>query len=186
MKKLVTVISIICVLIICGVTLILTGVIDIGKLFEHKEEQPGMGKSIVWLECMNSYICLDRDSNVTATLQEPPEGMMKVSGINIEQMVIGSKAIVDNPKGLEYALVIADNLEEVGISDVGEIFISSDNEAICYIGNIRILFGYEEGIAKKIEDLKKFYKDLEGLSGTLDMKIVDKKNMGYTFKKNEE
>ena len=184
MKKKVTIISIICVFIIAGAVLVLTGVIDIGG---NKEESVQTdSKAVCWLEYMGNAVLLDKDAQVISTSSQEPENLMKISGIDVTRLVLGEKLEVSDEESLEYGMTIAVKLAGVGIPDVGEVFIASDRTATVYLRSIKILLGDSDGLTEKLEALRKFYDKVIDLDGTLDMQEVDKNNMGYTFQKNEQ
>lgn len=209
MKKTITVISIICVLIIAGGVLILTGVIDISSLFgkgspgsqissesQTAEDETGLTQTnasdvsdssdqsgaVIWIEYMDTCVLVDKDGKVIGTSSLSPEGVMKLSGIGITKMVRGSRLEVDDQEAYDYGLDLTVKLAAVGIPDKGEVFISSDHSAIVYLKNIKILFGKNSDLLEKLEALRKFYNKVITLEGTLDMQELSRNKMGYTFR----
>lgn len=209
MKKAVTVISIICVVIIAAVVLVLTGVIDVKEIYGEisgnktaqaeslsasdesaAAETDGTEKNAVqtaaaaWISYMDTCVLVDKNGVITGTTETAPENIMKLSGVDITRMVIGDPVEVSDPEAFEYGMLVANKLAAVGISDKGEVYISSDGSANLYIKNVKILLGKNENLLEKIEALRKFYNKVIDLDGTLDMQELDRNNMGYTFKVN--
>ena len=182
MRKLITVIAIICVLITAGAVLWFTGVIKIGS---KADEETVSSKSVAAMEYMGSYVILDNQAVVTATLEELPENIPVITGLEITTMISGEEIHVENAEGLSYALEVVKNLRTVGIDDIEEIFVSSDNDVTLYVKDVKILLGQNVQTSKKLEDLKNFYSQVLEYSGTLDMQEADTSNKGYTFKKSE-
>ena len=204
MKKTVTIISILCVVIIAVGVLMLTGVIDVKELFgksglnvqtqtvpetgtetgDGQETSAARGDAVAWISYMDTCVLVDKNGIITGTNENKPEGLMELSGIDIKTMIIGEPVEVEDPESFEYGLLIANKLAAVGIPDTGEIFISADKSASVYLKNIKILLGKNEDVVEKLEALRKFYNKVIELEGTLDMQELDRNNMGYTFRLN--
>ena len=187
MKKPVVIISIICVLIIAGGILVLTGVIDLKGLFGGKSkeaESAEVKEAEVWISYMDSCVLLDKYGTVIGTTMEAPEDVMQLTGVYITRMIKGDPVEVDDKEAFDYGLLVTNKLAAVGIPDKGEVFISEDHSAIVYLKNIKILLGKEDDLLEKLEALRKFYKYVIEYDGTLDMQELDRNKMGYTFKVN--
>lgn len=209
MKKAVTVISIICVVIIAAVVLVLTGVIDVKEIYgkisgnktaqaeslsasdesaaaetDETEKNAVQTAAAAWISYMDTCVLVDKNGVITGTTETAPENIMKLSGVDITRMVIGDPVEVSDPEAFEYGMLVANKLAAVGISDKGEVYISSDGSANLYIKNVKILLGKNENLLEKLEALRKFYNKVIDLDGTLDMQELDRNNMGYTFKVN--
>lgn len=202
MKKTVTIISILCVVIITAGALVLTGVIDVkgllGKLGKNKQTLPettaaadespettaALSDAVVWISYMDTCVILDKNGIITGTSENEPHDLMELSGINIKKMVIGEPVEVEDPESFEFGLLVTNKLAAVGIPDKGEVFISADKSAVVYLKNIKILLGKNEDIVEKLEALRKFYNKVIDLDGVLDMQELDRNNMGYTFRVN--
>ncbi|MGI6072693.1 MAG: hypothetical protein ACOX75_06790 [Lachnospiraceae bacterium] len=182
MKKTVTIISIICVIIIAAAVLFLTGTISVEA--RGKEENDSL-PPLAYVLYMDAFVEIDRDGVALSMSPIRPEGMAEISGISFGHIVVGKKPVADDEKKLEYALSVAAELKNVGIDEIGEIFATSGGTIIMYMDNVKIDLGENRKTAEKIEDLKSFTHELKGLSGTLNMREADTNDMGYTFKKSK-
>ena len=64
-----------------------------------------------------------------------------------------------------------------------KIYISDNKEVTLYIEQIKVELGTGEDMNDKIRSLNDMLPNLQGLSGTLDIKKYNTNNDGYTFKK---
>ena len=177
-KKLLIIIPVIAVLIIAACVLVLTGVIRL----PHKQEVAPT-KPVAYLEYMNSYMLIDKDMKVTGSEQEVPEGLPKVTGLNFDQIIVGSTLEVTNKEAAKYAMKLVDCIHKNSM-DIAEVYVSLDLSATMYVGNIKILMGQDVSTEEKMHDLRDFYEDVKVLNGVLDMQELSKNNLGYSFKTN--
>ena len=68
--------------------------------------------------------------------------------------------------------------------EIAEVYVSADQTATMYVGDIKILMGVDESTEEKMHDLRDFFDDVKGLNGVLDMQELSKNNLGYSFKTN--
>ena len=177
-KKLLIIIPVIAVLVITAGVLMLTGVIRL----PHKQEAAPT-KPVAYLEYMNSYMLIDKDMKVTGSEQEVPEGLPKVTGLNFDQIIVGSTLEVTNKEAAKYAMKLVDCIHKNSM-DIAEVYVSLDLSATMYVGNIKILMGQDVSTEEKMHDLRDFYEDVKVLNGVLDMQELSKNNLGYSFKTN--
>lgn len=177
-KKLLIIIPVIAVLVIAACVLVLTGVIRL----PHKQEAAPT-KPVAYLEYMNSYMLIDKDMKVTGSEQEVPEGLPKVTGLNFDQIIVGSTLEVTNKEAAKYAMKLVDCIHKNSM-DIAEVYVSLDLSATMYVGNIKILMGQDVSTEEKMHDLRDFYEDVKVLNGVLDMQELSKNNLGYSFKTN--
>lgn len=182
MKKAVTIISIIAVLIIAAVVLALTGNIDLSFFNGSKNAETVNASACI--SYMNTYVLIEDKGKAIATSEDQPDDIPLISGVDLKTMVIGEVVEPDDARSFSYAENVVRELKKAGISGVGEIFVSSDHEITLYLkdADIRILIGKEEKTAEKFGALVNFYDKLKEYSGTLNLQEVSD---GYTLKLND-
>lgn len=178
-KKLLIIIPVIAVLVIAACVLVLTGVIRL----PHKQETAAPTQPVAYLEYMNSYMLIDKDMKVTGSEQVVPEGLPKVTGLNFEQIIVGSTLEATNKEAAKYTMKLVDCIHKNSL-DIAEVYVSLDLSATMYVGNIKILMGQDVSTEEKLHDLRDFYEDVKVLNGVLDMQELSKNNLGYSFKTN--
>ena len=182
MKKIVIlIISIIALCVIAGGVLILTGVIHL----PWKQEAETKPEPVLCVEYMNSFMLVDESGVVTGNSSEKPEGIPVVNGISFSEIVVGEQLKPAEEAEYAYARKVIETLKKNDLS-ADEVYISSELEATVYMGEIRILLGPDKQTDEKLRDLRDFYEDTEGLSGTLDMQEVSHNNLGYSLKPDKE
>ena len=179
MKKAVTVISIICVLIIAGVILVLTGVIDLTAENQKQTEEKAASSYIEYTE---SYILLSDDGTALQLVSERPEGIPQISGINVKQMLIGEVLKVTDEENFNFALSVVRDLNENEISGIYEIYVNRENEIVMYVESIKIILGRQEKSGERIKKLADLYDQLLVYKGTLDISELSETNQDITLK----
>lgn len=183
MKKTVTIISIIVILIIAAAALVFTGVIDIS--FLKKTETEVVEDPSACVNYMNTYVLINDQGRVLKTTEDQPQDVTQISGIGLKTMIVGEVIETSNARGFSYAMNVIRELKKNAIRDIGEVFVSSENEITLYMrdADIKILIGKEDKTSEKFGALVNFYESLKAYSGTLNMREVSN---GYTLKLNEE
>ena len=174
------IIAAVAVLVIAACTLVLTGVI---KIKWKKDASPALSKPVAYIEYMHSFMLLDKDLNVTGSTTAAPTDIPKVTGLSFDKIVIGSHLDVKNPETAKYAMKLVDCIHKSSL-EIAEVYVSADQTATMYVGDIKILMGVDESTEEKIHDLRDFFDDVKGLNGVLDMQELSKNNLGYSFKTN--
>lgn len=187
-RKLVTIISILCGVVIIGAALLLTGVIElpfaeiklpfgieIGKPAEKEEPY-------ICISYMDGYVSLNRKDMVISTSQEAPQGVPVIDGIELNRMLIGHHISSPDEEALEYVHKILEYADEYDINEISGIKVTASLEATVYARNIAIRLGYNKKTKEKLSDLADFYGQVLEMQGTLDMRQISEENLGYTFK----
>lgn len=132
---------------------------------------------------MGSYLYFDKDGMVVESSDVTQDDIPLVSGISFEYFVLNEKLPVENENVFDEILGITQQLNKYKL-DVDKINISSDMEISLYMDKVIVELGKDdETMNDKIADLSDLSQNLEGLSGTLDMKEYNESTTGYTFKK---
>lgn len=134
---------------------------------------------------MGSYLYFDKDGMVVESSDVTQDDIPLVSGISFEYFILNKKLPVENEKVFDEILGITQQLNKYKL-DIDKINISSDMEISLYMEDVIVELGKDDAtMNEKIADLSDLSGNLKGLSGTLDMKIYNESDTGYTFKKNK-
>ena len=177
-KKILIPIAILAVLVIAASVLVLTGVIPLPQKQEEAPSHP-----VAYIEYMNSFMLIDKDMKVTASYQEAPADLPKITGLDFDRIIVGEMLEPTNKEAARYAMKLVDCIHKNSL-DIAEVYVSVDLNATMYVGNIKILMGQDVSTEEKMHDLRDFYDDVKELSGVLYMQELSKDNLGYTFKTN--
>jgi len=155
---------------------------DISMVSSTKVKITVYEKDVVgYLQYMGSYIYFDKDGIVVESSSELIEDVPLITGLNFDNFVINSKLPVYNEDVFDMILDLTQNIKKYKIK-ADKIYISENYESTLYIGDVKVLLGSSGDINQKLSDLYDMRKQLEGKSGTLDMKEVEKDGQGYTMK----
>lgn len=155
---------------------------DIDMVSSTKVKVTIYEKDIVgYLQYMGSYMYFDKDGIVVESSSELIEDVPLVTGLNFDSIILNEKLPVYNEDVFDMILDLTQNIRKYKLV-VDKIYISEEYESTLYIGKVKVLLGSSEDINQKLSDLYDMHKQLEGKSGTLDMKEVDKDGQGYAMK----
>lgn len=141
-------------------------------------------KNVVgYIQYFGTNMYFDKDGIVTESSDVVLEGVPKITGIKFDYIVLHSKIPVEDERLFNNIMDITQLLDKYQIK-VDRIFISDTMEMTLYIEEVKVELGKSDNINEKIIDLNDMMENLQGLSGTLDMREYDSADEGYTFKKN--
>lgn len=142
-------------------------------------------KNVVgYIEYFGNNMYFDKDGIVAESSTEVLSGIPKITGIKFDYIVLQKKIPVENDKLFTKIMDITQLLNKYEIS-VDKIYISGSMEMTLFMEEVKVELGDGENLNEKIIDLNDMMGNLNGLSGTLDMKQYDSADEGYTFKKNK-
>ncbi|MGN0383886.1 MAG: cell division protein FtsQ/DivIB [Eubacterium sp.] len=138
-------------------------------------------KSIVgYIEYMGNNMYFDKDGMVVESSTEILDNIPKVTGMTFDYIVLYEKLPVENEKVFSLLLDVTQTLEKYALK-VDKIYISDKLETTLYIDNVKVELGNSD-INEKMVTLNDLYTNLEGYSGTLDMKELAEDG-SYTLKR---
>lgn len=140
-------------------------------------------KVVGYIQYFGTNMYFDKDGIVTESSDVVLEGVPKITGIKFDYIVLHSKIPVDDERLFNNIMDITQLLDKYQIK-VDRIFISDTMEMTLYLDEVKVELGKSDNINEKIIDLNDMMENLQGLSGTLDMREYDSADEGYTFKKN--
>lgn len=139
-------------------------------------------KIIGYVNYMGSNMYFDKDGTIVESSTEVIEGIPKITGLNFDSIILYETLPVGSDKVFRLILDTTQILQKYRIA-VDKIYISDNKEVTLYIDQIKVELGTGEDMNDKIRSLNDMLPNLQGLSGTLDIKKYNTNNDGYTFKK---
>lgn len=139
-------------------------------------------KIIGYVNYMGSNMYFDKDGTIVESSTEVIEGIPKITGLNFDSIILYEILPVGSDKVFRLILDTTQILQKYRIA-VDKIYISDNKEVTLYIEQIKVELGTGEDMNDKIRSLNDMLPNLQGLSGTLDIKKYNTNNDGYTFKK---
>lgn len=139
-------------------------------------------KIIGYVNYMGSNMYFDKDGTIVESSTEVIEGIPKITGLNFDSIILYETLPVGSDKVFRLILDTTQILQKYRIV-VDKIYISDNKEVTLYIEQIKVELGTGEDMNDKIRSLNDMLPNLQGLSGTLDIKKYNTNNDGYTFKK---
>lgn len=141
-------------------------------------------KIIGYVSYMGTNMYFDKDGTVVESSGEVLEGIPLVTGLQFDTIVLYEELPVGDDEIFSLILDTTQTLQKYGIG-VDKLYISDGKEVTLYIGEIEVLLGKNEDLNDKIRSLNDMLPNLAGLSGTLDLRVYNENNTGYTFKKSK-
>lgn len=141
-------------------------------------------KIIGYVYYMGTNMYFDKDGTVVESSGEVLEGVPLVTGLNFDKIVLYEELPVGNDEVFNLILDTTQTLQKYNIG-VDKIYISDGKEVTLYISEIEVLLGSDTDMNDKIRSLNDMLPNLEGLSGTLDLRIYNENSTGYTFRKSK-
>lgn len=135
------------------------------------------------VEYMNQYIYFDKDGIVLESSSDIIEGVPCIKGLNFERWEMGKKLPIDDKTKFQHILQITQLIDKYELSIDG-IKFTGENEIVLYHKDITIEMGDGENLAIQMMNLGSILEELEGLSGTLNMKDFDSDDATASFSKN--
>lgn len=134
---------------------------------------------------LGRYIYFDRDGIVVETSEEATEGIPQVTGIAFDHIILHEKLPVENQEIFGDILNITQMLDKYSLS-VDKIYFAPDYQVTLLFGEVRVAMGESKDIDEKIMALQYLIPDLEGKSGTLDMREYTEDTKIISFDQDEK
>lgn len=135
------------------------------------------------IKYMDFYMYFDQDGILRFTSEIKDEKVPMVTGINIDEFVIGERLDISDEEIFRWLLEVVQSVGKYEIK-LDKIYISPAGEMALFIDNVRIELGKNENTSEKLKELSNFYENLKALSGTLYMQDFDPSNKSFVFKSN--
>ncbi|MCM1086901.1 MAG: cell division protein FtsQ/DivIB [Muribaculaceae bacterium] len=132
---------------------------------------------------LGRYIYFDKDGIVVETSEEGTPGIPQVTGLLFDYVILHDKLPVENQEVFQEILNITQLLDKYDLS-VDKIYFSPDYEITLLFGEVKAAMGSGDNIDEKIMELQYMMPDLQGKSGTLDMKEYTEDTKIISFEQN--
>ena len=130
----------------------------------------------------NAYF--DKDGVVVETSSERIEGIMEITGVDVEEVTLHKKIPIKKKSVLKSLLTVTQGLKKYEILPNSIHYDEYSNMILGY-ETVTVNFGDSENITEKIATLAVIYPQLEGMSGTLHMENWSEDNTDLPFEKQE-
>lgn len=131
---------------------------------------------------LNMYF--DKDGTVVESSSEVIENVPKVTGLDFDSIILSEKLPVKDDEVFHMILDTTQSLQKYKIN-VSKLYISEEKEITLFINDIVVDLGKNDNLNDKIRSLNDMLPSLDGLKGTLNLKVYNENNTGYTFKKSQ-
>ena len=139
-------------------------------------------KIIGYVTYMGNNMYFDKDGTVVESSTEIIEGIPRITGLNFDSIILYETLQVGDADVFNLILDTTQILQKYNIG-VERIYISDNKQVTLYIGDIKVELGTNQDMNDKIRSLNDMLPNLQGQSGTLDIREHNENNEGYTFKK---
>ncbi len=140
-------------------------------------------KLIGYVQYKGVNMYFDKDGTIVESSQEEIKNIPRITGLKFDYIVLDKPLPVEGEKVFNLILNITQGLSKYEVS-ADRLYISNHQEVTLYMENVVVELGLNTDMNEKIRSLADMLPNLQGLSGTLDMKEYDMSGSGYTFKKN--
>lgn len=129
---------------------------------------------------LGNYMYFDRDGVVVESSDELTEGVPQIKGLSFDHVILHEKLPVEDPEIFSEILKVTQLLAKYGMV-ADKIFFGSGKEITLYFGQAKVLLGTDENIDEKMMQLVYILPEMEGKSGTLDMRNFDENTVNIPF-----
>ncbi|MDE7284540.1 MAG: cell division protein FtsQ/DivIB [Lachnospiraceae bacterium] len=132
---------------------------------------------------LGRYIYFDKDGIVVETSEEATQGIPQVTGLSFDYVMLHETLPIENQDVFKDILNITQLLEKYSMK-VDKIYFSSDYQVTLIFGNVKVAMGSSNDIDEKIMKLQHMLPELEGKSGTLNMREYTEDTKMISFEQN--
>lgn len=132
---------------------------------------------------LGRYIYFDKDGIVVETSETATQGIPQVTGLSFDYVMLHEKLPIENQEIFKDILNITQLLDKYSMK-VDKIYFSSDYQVTLIFGEVKVAMGNSNDIDEKIMKLQHMLPDLEGKSGTLNMREYTEDTTMISFEQN--
>lgn len=129
---------------------------------------------------LGRYMYFDNDGIVVETSEEGTLGIPQVTGLAFDHVILHEPLPVENQEVFHDILKITQLLDKYAMT-VDKIYFDSDYQVTLIFGEVKVAMGASDDIDEKIMKLQYMLPELEGKSGTLDMKEYTEETKTISF-----
>ncbi|MCR4686104.1 MAG: cell division protein FtsQ/DivIB [Lachnospiraceae bacterium] len=123
------------------------------------------------VKVLGQYLYFDRDGIVVESADYPTNGVVQVTGLNFDHVVMYQPLPVENDEIFTHILDITQMLNKYELG-ADKIYFDDYNNITLYFENVRVLLG-NDNIEVKMMQLPNIIGQLDGKSGVLDLREFD-------------
>lgn len=132
---------------------------------------------------LGRYIYFDKDGIVVETSEEATPGIPQVTGLSFDYVMLHETLPIENQEVFKDILNITQLLDKYSMT-VDKIYFSSDYQVTLIFDKVKVAMGDSSDIDEKIMKLQYMLPDLEGKSGTLNMREYTEDTTMISFEQN--
>lgn len=129
---------------------------------------------------LGRYMYFDNEGIVVETSEEGTPGIPQVTGLSFNHIILHEPLPVENQEVFQDILKITQLLDKYSLS-VDKIYYDSDYQVTLIFGEVKVAMGASDDIDEKIMKLQYMLPELEGKSGTLNMKEYTEETKTISF-----
>ncbi|MBQ6806003.1 MAG: cell division protein FtsQ/DivIB [Lachnospiraceae bacterium] len=129
---------------------------------------------------LGRYMYFDNEGIVVETSEEGTPGIPQVTGLLFNHVILHEPLPVENQEVFQDILKITQLLDKYSLS-VDKIYYDSDYQVTLIFGEVKVAMGASDDIDEKIMKLQYMLPELEGKSGTLNMKEYTEETKTISF-----
>jgi cell division protein FtsQ len=129
---------------------------------------------------LGSFMYFDREGIVVESSDTLTDGVPQIKGLSFDHVILNEKLPVEDESVFSDILKVTQLLAKYEIQ-ADKIFFGSEHDITLYYGMAKVLLGTDEHIDEKIMQLVYILPNIEGKSGTLDMRNFDDTTTNITF-----
>lgn len=134
-----------------------------------------------YIRFLDTYVYFDNDGYIVETSGVRTEGVLQVTGLEVDHVVVGEQLPVENTEIFATVLDMTMLLEKYELS-ADRLYLHENGELTLYFGEVRVDLGNESSyLEDKVMVLSEILQNLEGENGTLEMNTYSEKGE-YTFR----
>lgn len=129
---------------------------------------------------LGRYMYFDNEGIVVETSEEGTPGIPQVTGLSFDHVILHEPLPVENQEVFQNILKITQLLDKYSMT-VDKIYFDSNYQVTLIFGEVKVAMGASDDIDEKIMKLQYMLPELEGKSGTLNMKEYTEETKTISF-----
>ena len=135
-----------------------------------------------YVKYLGTYLYFDKDGYVVESSSIRTVGVPEITGLSFDHMAVGEALPVEDPRVFDSILNITKLLEKYKLNADKISFQPSGSITLCF-QDVRVALGNDSAtLEDKLMILSELLRNLEGMSGTLQMETYEENSGRYTFK----
>lgn len=133
-----------------------------------------------FVEYLGKYMYFDKDGTVIESSTVKTTGIIEITGLNFEYVVLGKTLPVEDEKVFKMILSTGQLLTKYGLA-ADKLHFDSSYKMTIYFGDVRVNIGTEEMLDEKLMLLPQMLPTLEGKKGVLRLENYSDNVGSITF-----